>query len=195
MFEQTTSESLNDATYAISSGWAEGALRCVSPNADDRPVDIVVDLLVIHAISLPPNEFGGGYVNDLFLNKLDPDEHPYFQEIEGLEVSSHFFITRQGRLTQFVSTDERAWHCGESSYCGRSRCNDFSIGIELEGCDSEPFEFEQYETLGNLTRALCNAYPALTGERVVGHSDIAPGRKTDPGPCFDWKRYRKLMGW
>ncbi len=195
MFEHSPTKSPNNATYAILGGWANGAARYTSPNADARPPDLNVDLLVIHAISLPPNEFGGGYVNDLFLNKLETDKHAYFQEIEGLRVSSHFFITRQGHLTQFVSTDDRAWHCGESNFCGRSRCNDFSVGIELEGCDTQPFETQQYETLVKLTKALCDAYPALSNERVVGHSDIAPGRKTDPGPYFDWKRYRKLMGW
>ena len=185
---------MNPTDYEIYDGWARGAERRQSPNVDERPSDSPIDLLVIHAISLPPNKFGGGYVNDLFLNSLEPDQHEYFREIEGLRVSSHFFITRDGQLTQFVSTNDRAWHCGESNYCGRTRCNDFSIGIELEGCDTIPFEEAQYETLAAITTALCDAYPALSNERIVGHSDIAPGRKTDPGPCFNWEYYLELLG-
>lgn len=179
--------------FRISDGWARGAQQLVSPNADDRPDNTSVDLLVIHAISLPPNEFGGAFVSDLFLNKLKVDEHEYFSEIEGLTVSSHFFIERGGRLTQFVPTHHRAWHCGESNYCGKNRCNDFSIGIELEGCDTLPFEDAQYVTLAELTRALLESHPELSSERIVGHSDIAPGRKTDPGPCFDWPRYKTSL--
>lgn len=161
-----------------------------SPNFDERPADGRVELLVIHAISLPPGEFGGGGVEALFLNRLDPAAHPYYASIAGLRVSAHFFIPRDGSLTQFVPCAKRAWHAGESLWRGRSRCNDFSIGVELEGADDVAFEPVQYETLALLTRALQAAYPIAD---IAGHSDIAPGRKTDPGPCFDWGRFRDLL--
>jgi N-acetyl-anhydromuramoyl-L-alanine amidase len=179
--------------YSIVGGWSSDVERCVSPNADERPDDVEIDLLVVHAISLPPNEFGGDHVSALFSNELNAADHDYFREIEGLRVSSHFFIDRLGRVQQFVSTERRAWHCGESSYRGRNRCNDFSIGIELEGCDELPFDDVQYAALGEITTAIFAAHPKITPERIAGHADIAPGRKTDPGPCFDWPRYKDLI--
>jgi AmpD protein len=157
-----------------------------SPNCDERPVDAAIDLLVIHNISLPPGEFGGDAIADLFLNRLDPQAHPYYEGIANLRVSSHFLIRRDGALLQFVPCAKRAWHAGLSQWCGRERCNDFSIGIELEGADDLPFSDAQYECLSVLARALYARYPIKAS---VGHSDIAPGRKTDPGPHFSWTRY------
>lgn len=157
-----------------------------SPNCDDRPVDAAIELLVIHNISLPPGEFGGDAIADLFLNRLDPQAHPYYEGIANLRVSSHFLIRRDGALLQFVPCAKRAWHAGLSQWCGRERCNDFSIGIELEGADDLPFSDAQYECLSVLARALYARYPVKAS---VGHSDIAPGRKTDPGPHFSWTRY------
>jgi AmpD protein len=157
-----------------------------SPNCDERPVDAAIDLLVIHNISLPPGEFGGDAIADLFLNRLDPQAHPYYEGIANLRVSSHFLIRRDGTLLQFVPCAKRAWHAGLSQWCGRERCNDFSIGIELEGADDLPFSDAQYECLSVLARALYARYPIKAS---VGHSDIAPGRKTDPGPHFSWTRY------
>ena len=172
-------------------GWLEGVLRCPSPNFDARPPGSEVSLVVIHAISLPPDTFGGPGVAQLFTNSLDPDAHPYYREICHLRVSAHFFIRRCGQLLQFVSADARAWHAGVSRWDGRERCNDFSLGIELEGCDSMPFEAAQYETLNRLLAVLRTHYPVRA---VAGHSDIAPGRKTDPGPCFDWSRVHGACG-
>ena len=171
-------------------GLLEGAGFIASRNSDERPPGSEIRLLVIHCISLPPGEFGGAGIVDLFTNCLDPDAHPYYREIKDLAVSSHFLVRRDGEIIQFVSCDRRAWHAGESAWRGRSRCNDFSVGIELEGCDDQPFEAAQYERLAELTRALEAKYP-ITDR--VGHCDIAPGRKTDPGPCFDWVRYRELL--
>lgn len=177
--------------YAIDDdGIAAGASFVASPNQDARPPDTVIDLVVVHAISLPPGAFGGGGVEALFTNRLDPSAHPYYAGIAELRVSAHFFIPRHGALMQFVACDRRAWHAGVSCWRGRERCNDFSIGIELEGCDERAFEEGQYATLAALTRALQARYPIRS---IVGHSDIAPGRKTDPGPCFDWVRYRTLL--
>lgn len=153
-----------------------------------------MDLLVIHSISLPPGQFGGPHVDALFTNTLDPDGHPYFKEIEGLRVSAHALVRRDGDLTQYVSFLDRAWHAGQSSFQGRERCNDFSIGIELEGADDVPFEPAQYERLAELIRLLRREWPAITPDRIVGHSDIAPERKTDPGPAFDWQHLRVLVG-
>jgi len=171
-------------------GWLDGARSVPSPNFDHRPEGEVPTLLVIHAISLPPDEFGGPGVEQLFTNTLRGEEHPYYAQIEHLRVSAHFFIRRDGALMQFVSAHERAWHAGISCWNARERCNDFSVGIELEGCDSMPFEAEQYECLAALTRALQQALPLAD---IAGHSDVAPGRKTDPGPFFDWPRYRSLL--
>jgi AmpD protein len=168
-------------------GWLVEARQAPSPNCDPRPEGEAPSLIVIHNISLPPGEFGGNAVEALFTNRLDWEAHPYYQGIRGLEVSAHFFIRRDGELVQFVPCSMRAWHAGASNWCGRERCNDFSIGIELEGTDDQPFTDAQYARLGELTQALRNTYP-ITG--IVGHADIAPGRKTDPGPHFDWARYR-----
>ena len=164
-------------------GWLAG-IRCVfSPNQGERPVDEKVSLVVLHNISLPPDEFGGDWVEQFFVNRLDRTAHPYFEEIADLQVSAHFFIKRSGRVIQFVSTDKRAWHAGQSSWNGRANCNDYSIGIELEGCDSQPFTEAQYDALWPLLDALRSRYPI---ESIAGHCHVAPGRKTDPGPCFDW---------
>ena len=155
----------------------------------EGPEHMGIDVLVIHAISLPPNCYGGTFIEDLFTNRLDPKAHSYFADIAHLRVSAHFLIHRSGRLTQFVPTGKRAWHAGVSNFRGREQVNDFSIGIELEGCDDDPFEDAQYHTLVDLTQCLVMAYPSITRDCIVGHSDIAPGRKTDPGPHFDWDRY------
>ena len=163
-----------------------------SPNCDDRPPDTGIDLLVIHNISLPPGQFNTHYVADLFLNQLDSAAHPWFVNIVGLRVSAHFVIERSGNTTQFVSCEQRAWHAGVSSHNARERCNDFSIGIELEGTDTLAYTDQQYETLKHLTACLRARYPLAA---VRGHCDIAPGRKTDPGPAFDWTRYAKLANW
>ena len=158
-----------------------------SPHWDDRPPGSRISLIVIHNISLPPGEFGGRYIDDLFLGRLDTSAHPYFRELEGLRVSSHFLVRRDGEVVQFVDPDKRAWHAGASTWCGQERCNDFSIGIELEGADDVPFSEHQYVSLARLTAALEQRYGPL---QRAGHSEIAPGRKTDPGPWFDWARYR-----
>jgi AmpD protein len=171
-------------------GIAAGVPFVASPNCDERPADARVELIVVHSISLPPGEFGGPGIERLFLNRLDPAEHPYYAGIAALRVSAHFVVRRGGSITQFVPCTKRAWHAGASSWQGRSRCNDFSVGIELEGCDEQPFEEPQYVALARLTRALRRAYP-IAG--IAGHEDIAPGRKTDPGPHFDWARYRALV--
>jgi AmpD protein len=173
--------------------WLPGPVHQTSVNADERPPGTEVDLLVIHNISLPPGEFGGDNIMDLFLNRLDPEAHPYFAEIAHLRVSAHLLIRRDGSAVQFVALDRRAWHAGESSFCGRERCNDFSVGIELEGSDETPYTEAQYRQLGSLTVQVRSLFPALGPDRIVGHSDIAPGRKTDPGPHFDWPRYHRLI--
>jgi N-acetyl-anhydromuramoyl-L-alanine amidase len=170
-------------------GWVTPAQRLPSPNFEARPDGAVPTLIVVHNISLPPDTFGGPEIADLFLNRLDCDAHPYFDtHLRGVRVSAHFVIHRDGALEQFVSCDERAWHAGLSNFFGRERCNDFSIGIELEGSDTKPFEAAQYATLAPLVRALCAHYAI---DALAGHSDIAPGRKTDPGPHFDWMRLQQ----
>jgi AmpD protein len=174
-------------------GWLADALRHPSPNRDQRPPETCIDLLVIHNISLPPGDFSGDWIDDLFLNRLDPAAHPYFEGIAGQPVSAHLLIRRDGRLIQYVSCEERAWHAGLSCFAGRERCNDFSIGIELEGTDDIPFTEIQYARLTDCTHQIMGRYPAITEARIVGHSDIAPGRKTDPGPAFDWERYRASL--
>ncbi len=176
--------------YAIEQGWLSGARRVPSPNYGPRPRDCAPELLVIHNISLPPRCYGGDCIERFFTNCLDWDEHPYFEEIRGVEVSSHLLIQRTGAVLQFVNFDERAWHAGESCFAGRSNCNDFSIGIELEGADDEAYTDAQYAVLSRVTTLLLAYYAGLSAHRIVGHSDIAPGRKTDPGPAFDWQRYR-----
>jgi AmpD protein len=164
-------------------GWLPGVSRIPSPNFDERPAGEAVSLIVIHAISLPPGKFGGAGIEQLFTNQLDPAVHPYYAEIYTLRVSAHFLIRRDGELIQFVSCDQRAWHAGVSCWRGRERCNDFSIGIELEGCDDQPFETAQYRCLQALLAVLRQRYPEVA---IAGHADIAPERKSDPGPCFDW---------
>lgn len=174
-------------------GWLAETRRVNSPNFDERPSGCQPELIVIHGISLPPGEFGSGGIDKLFCNALDPSEHPYYEQICHLRVSSHVLIGRLGDLTQYVSFRHRAWHAGESSYCGRRACNDFSIGIELEGTDDSAYEEIQYERLARLVCALRQTYPFLHQAELVGHSDIAPGRKTDPGPYFDWDRLRRQL--
>lgn len=174
-------------------GWLEGADWLPSPNFGERPAGEAVSLVVIHNISLPPDEFGGDWVEDFFLNRLNPDAHPYFSTISDLQVSAHFYVRRNGRVIQFVGCDQRAWHAGQSCWCERDNCNDYSVGIELEGSDSQPYTSEQYTSLWGLLDALRAHYPILA---IAGHCHVAPGRKTDPGPYFDWaglrSRYPKL---
>ncbi len=172
-------------------GWYRYARALTSPNFGPRPASACIDLIVIHSISLPPGEFGNGQVQRLFTNQLDWDAHPYFQSLRGLQVSSHFFITRCGELWQFVSCDARAWHAGESGYRGKNNCNDDSIGIELEGLEGGLFEAAQYETLASVCAALLRHYPITY---LAGHEHIAPGRKQDPGPGFEWSRLQDSLG-
>ena len=172
-----------------SSGLVRPADYVASPNCDPRPPGVDIDVLVVHCISLPPGRFGGTYIEQLFCNSLDPTQHEYFAEICHLTVSAHFLIRRDGILVQFVPTHLRAWHAGESSYRDRHDVNDFSLGVELEGTDNTAFTDAQYDVLSELTGVLMKAYPALSKSGLVGHSDIAPGRKTDPGEYFDWERY------
>ena len=173
-------------------GWYRYARRCPSPNFGAMPTKTSIHLVVVHAISLPPGEYGSSHVLDFFTNQLAIHEHPYFQSLQGLQVSAHFFIRRQGQLWQLVSCDDRAWHAGVSSFNGQDQCNDFSIGIELEGLDGHTFEASQYETLSTLCAALRDAYPI---EHIAGHEHIAVGRKQDPGPGFDWARLQRDLGW
>jgi AmpD protein len=170
-----------------------GATQIASPNHDARPPGTEADLIVVHGISLPPGEFGGPWIDRLFTNALPPLAHPYFAEVASLRVSSHLVIKRNGAVTQYVKFTDRAWHAGKSSYCGREACNDFSIGVELEGTDTLAYEDAQYAALAEAVAALCAAYPRLSPQRLVGHSDIAPGRKTDPGSAFDWTLARRLI--
>lgn len=166
------------------------ARQLPSPNCSERPIDAEVELLVIHNISLPPGRYGQGHIEALFSNRLDKAADPYFESIAHLQVSAHLLIDRQGEVTQFVPFDMKAWHAGKSEFNGRDNCNDYSIGIELEGTDTEAFTPVQYERLVKISNELMAEYPLITLERIVGHSDIAPGRKTDPGPYFDWARFR-----
>jgi len=182
-----------DLQVDLDSGLMLGARQVASPNYDSRPPGVDADLIVVHGISLPPGDFGGPWIDRLFTNTLPPDAHPYFAAVGTLRVSSHLVISRDGALTQYVKFTERAWHAGRSSYDGREACNDFSVGVELEGTDTLPYESAQYTALAEVVAALCAAYPQLSPERMVGHSDIAPGRKTDPGPAFDWERARRLI--
>ncbi len=180
-------------SISIQDGWLTSARRCPSPNHGERPPGEAISLLVVHNISLPPGEFGTGCVEDFFCNRLDISRHPYFEQIRDLRVSAHLFIRRDGELVQFVPLERRAWHAGASEFGGRSECNDFSIGIELEGCDDRPYTELQYQRLVEVSRLLLSSFPALTPERITGHSDIAPGRKTDPGPAFDWHHFRTQL--
>ena len=179
--------------FTIADGWLSGAARLPSPNCNERPPGVEISLLVIHNISLPPGEFGGGFIEQLFLNCLDCTMHPWFACLQGVAVSAHVFIDRHGSITQFVPFDRRAWHAGASSFGQREDCNDFSIGIELEGTDELPYAEAQYRSLVAITLALLQSYPALEVERIVGHCDIAPTRKTDPGPSFAWNYYRAML--
>ncbi|MDO8989983.1 MAG: 1,6-anhydro-N-acetylmuramyl-L-alanine amidase AmpD [Sideroxyarcus sp.] len=172
------------------SGWFSGVRRVPSPNCDARPVHTAIDLLVIHGISLPPNEYGGNAIERFFTNTLDHDEHSYYEQLKGVTVSSHFLVRRDGQIVQFVPCGKRAWHAGASTWRGRTRCNDFSIGIELEGSDFEPYTELQYAALARLIRYLKRAYPIRD---IAGHSDIAPGRKTDPGPYFHWEKLSECL--
>ena len=187
-----TSAAPSMSTDLWNGGWYRFARRLPSPNFGPRPAGAVVDLIVIHAISLPPGQYGGDEVQRLFTNTLDWNAHPYFKSVEGVEVSAHFYVRRNGELWQFVSADDRAWHAGVSSYRGRSNCNDDSIGIELEGTEGGPFEAAQYETLASLCAAIPQRY---TISHVAGHEHIAPGRKNDPGHGFEWTHLRQTLGW
>jgi len=174
-------------------GLISGARQLSSPHCDARPAGTHIDLLVIHGISLPPGEFGGAWIERLFLGTLPPEAHPYFASIQGLGASAHLLIRRDGELLQFVPFHQRAWHAGTSVYQGREACNDFSIGIELEGCDDVPYTASQYAELAAVTRAIMAAYADIIPARIVGHCDIAPGRKTDPGAAFDWAHFRAQL--
>lgn len=177
----------------LSQGLLEGARLAPSPNVDARPPGSAVEVLVIHNISMPPGDYGGGDIERLFCNALDFNAHPFYRTIQGLKVSSHLLIRRDGEVVQFVPFHQRAWHAGASRWQGRERVNDFSIGIEMEGTDETPYEDIQYQVLVQVTRVLMQAYPGITREHIVGHADISPGRKTDPGPFFDWPRYRAAI--
>jgi len=180
-------------TVEPATGLLAGVRQVLSPHCDARPKGVAPELIVIHGISLPPGEFGGPWIDHLFAGDLPPDAHPCFRDVAALRVSAHAVIRRDGAITQYVPFRLRAWHAGQSQYRGRSACNDFSIGIELEGTDTTPYTDAQYESLMLLVRALLATYPTLAAERIAGHSDIAPGRKTDPGPAFDWQRWRKML--
>lgn len=177
----------------ISAGLVPGADQIATTHCDLRPQNTEISLLVIHNISLPPNQFGGPYISELFTGQLDPLRHPYFQQIYQLRVSSHCLIRRDGQIVQYVSFCDRAWHAGVSSFQGKSRCNDYSIGIELEGADHIPYTEQQYDSLVALSRGIMQNYPHITLGRIVGHNDVAPGRKTDPGVAFDWCGFRQKL--
>jgi N-acetyl-anhydromuramoyl-L-alanine amidase len=174
-------------------GLVAGVQQVLSPHLDDRPIGATLDLVVIHGISLPPGEFGGPWIDRLFTGDLPPEAHPFFRTIAGGRVSAHTLIRRTGAIVQYVPFGQRAWHAGVSSYQGRTACNDFSVGLELEGTDDFPYTDAQYEQLAALIQALLREYPTLSRERIVGHSEVAPGRKTDPGAAFDWERLRRLL--
>jgi AmpD protein len=182
-----------DLRVHSATGLMEGVRQVLSPHCDARPAGVVPDLIVMHGISLPPGQFGGPWIDKLFTGNLPREVHPYFAEIHGMRVSAHLLVRRDGELVQFVPFTQRAWHAGASQYQGRNACNDFSIGIEMEGSDDVPYEAPQYPAAAAAIRALLKAYPTLDAARLVGHSDIAPGRKTDPGPSFDWAALRALL--
>ncbi|MGY4677420.1 1,6-anhydro-N-acetylmuramyl-L-alanine amidase AmpD [Pasteurella sp. P03HT] len=173
----------------IQSGWLNGVEKILSPHFDQRPDPQDISLLIIHYISLPPEQFGGQAIHDFFQGKLDPHAHPYFAEIYQMRVSAHCLIDRQGKITQYVNFNDRAWHAGQSEFQGREKCNDFAIGIELEGSNAHPFTEKQYQALIQLTQQIMVAYPRITPERIVGHCDVSPGRKIDPGQYFHWDKY------
>ncbi|SDC18560.1 1,6-anhydro-N-acetylmuramyl-L-alanine amidase AmpD [Acinetobacter boissieri] len=184
--------SQNAHDFFIKDGYLTGVRQVSSPNFNMRPSEAEIQLIVIHNISLPPAQFGGGYIEAFFQNRLDHSQHPYFKQIEGLQVSAHLVILRTGEVIQCVNFNDRAWHAGRSSYLGLEECNDYSIGIELEGCDDLPFESVQYVVLAQVVVSLQRTYPKIQ-QHLAGHSDIAPIRKTDPGPCFDWVHFRDLV--
>lgn len=177
----------------IEEGWLTEVEHCPSPNFNYRPQNVTPRLLVIHNISLPPAQFGGGYIKDFFLNRLNSATHPYFETIKAMQVSAHLLIERDGQMVQFVSFDQRAWHAGASEYYGATECNDFSIGIEMEGTDDIPYTDRQYHQLAKVTDALLRYYPQMLPEHITGHSDIAPERKTDPGIAFNWDYFKRLL--
>ena len=177
----------------VLSGLVTEARQNISPNYDERPSETDISLIVIHGISLPPGKFGGHYIDQLFCNQLDPNEHPYFKEIDGLKVSSHLLIRRDGEVVQYVPLNKRAWHAGVSCYESRDCCNDYSVGIELEGEDETPYTDQQYFELSEIIKTLIKNYPDLNEKTIAGHNDIAPGRKTDPGEAFDWSHLRSLL--
>jgi AmpD protein len=180
-------------SISIPVGWLSDVRRLPSPNCDPRPLGLAPELILIHGISLPPGRYGGPWIDRLFTNALPAEADPYFATIQDLRVSSHVLISRDGTLTQYVPFSMRAWHAGASNWCGREACNDYSIGIELEGTDDEPYDDRQYPVLAALIAVLQQAYPALASGAIAGHSDVAPGRKTDPGPGFDWKRLERRV--
>jgi AmpD protein len=180
-------------TIDVDTGLLLGVRQVLSPHRDARPPGVQAELIVLHGISLPPGEFGGPWIDRLFCGDLPSAAHPYFATLAGARVSAHLLVGRAGAVTQYVPFQARAWHACVSSYQGRAACNDFSIGIELEGTDELPYSGEQYQATAALIAALCASYPSLSRERLVGHSDIAPGRKTDPGPAFDWRRLRQSL--
>lgn len=177
----------------VDNGWITTACRRPSMNCDERPEGTAIDTLVVHGISLPPGKFGDGWIEDLFCNQLDPSAHPSFKEICTLRVSAHVLIRRDGSVIQFVPFEKRAWHAGESSFEGRDHCNDYSIGVELEGTDEVSYDPAQYRVLARLSHLLMGLYPGITPQRIVGHCDVAPGRKTDPGQSFDWVRFHSML--
>lgn len=183
-----------DYSVDADTGLITPARLCLSPNCDARPAEACIEMIVLHGISLPPGQFGGGEIEALFLNQLDWDEHPYFDAIRGMRVSTHLLIRRDGELVQFVPITDRAWHAGESHFRGRASCNDFSIGIELEGEDETPYDDRQYAVLPAVLQALSATYPGITPRELAGHCDVAPGRKSDPGPAFDWLRLYDALG-
>ena len=179
-------------SFQVIDGQLIGARQVPSPNYNQRPEHTEIQLVVVHNISLPPSQFGGGYIEQFFQNQLDWSQHPYFQTIEGMQVSTHLLILRSGEVLQFVNFNDRAWHAGRSTYLAKKECNDYSIGIELEGSDDQPFEDVQYSILAQVIATLQATYPKIL-QHLAGHSDIAPGRKTDPGPFFDWQKTRALI--
>lgn len=183
----------DDVMIERASGLIQGVRQVPSPNCDDRPPGTDIDLIVVHGISLPPGEFGGPWIDALFTNTLNPNAHPYFRDLQSMRVSAHLLIRRDGALVQYVPFHRRAWHAGVSRFQGRERCNDFSIGIELEGTDDLPYEDVQYRELARMVQNLMKVYPLIGPRRIVGHSAVAPGRKTDPGPAFDWGRLYRLL--
>ncbi|MCK0164755.1 1,6-anhydro-N-acetylmuramyl-L-alanine amidase AmpD [Marinobacter sp. S6332] len=182
-----------DVSALRRTGRLSAARWCPSPNYGPRPYGASISLLVVHSISLPPGEFGGRYIEDFFTNNLNPAQHPYFETIADMRVSAHVLIRRDGSLTQFVSLLDRAWHAGRSCFQGIEECNDYSIGVELEGTDDIPYTPEQYRALAELSAVICVAWPDISNDRITGHCDIAPGRKTDPGPAFKWHYFRVAL--